>query len=149
MSLVRQNEAILRSSGERLSNIYRAMADGLVLQDDTARILECNPAAERILGLESAIKSWAVLRWIPAGIRCVSRDGGPDFRGRAPRRSDNPHGPHGSQFYEMGVYQPEQARSPGFPINTEPLTVMGMRGVREVICRFSDIKLCAKTSRNP
>ena len=131
---LRQNEAILRSSEERLRNIYRAMADGLLLQDDTAGILECNPAAERILGLSrDQIMGRAPLDpcW-----RTVRSDGSP-FPGdehpavvmiRTGRTVRN---------FGMGIHKPDGSVT-WISINTEPLTVT-KAGVREVICSFSDI----------
>jgi len=39
---------------ERLNSIFGAVAEGIVLQDASGRIIECNAAAERILGLTQA-----------------------------------------------------------------------------------------------
>jgi PAS domain S-box-containing protein len=131
---LRQNEAILRSSEERLSNIYRAMADGLVLQDDTARILECNPAAERILGLtRDQIMGRTSLdpRW-----RIVRSDGSP-FPGEEHPAVVTIRTGRKVRNFEMGVLKPDGSVT-WISINTEPLTVTSA-GVHEVICSFSDI----------
>jgi len=131
---LRQNEAILRASEERLSNIYRAMADGLVLQDDTARILECNPAAERILGLSrDQIMGRTSLdpRW-----RTVRSDGTP-FPGDEHPAVVTIRTGQAVRNFEMGVCKPNGSLT-WISINTEPLTVTS-GGVREVICSFSDI----------
>lgn len=131
---LRQNEAILRASEERLSNIYRAMADGLVLQDDTARILECNPAAERILGLSrDQIMGRTSLdpRW-----RTVRSDGTP-FPGDEHPAVVTIRTGQAVRNFEMGVCKPNGSLT-WISINTEPLAVTS-GGVREVICSFSDI----------
>ncbi len=41
----------LRESEERFRNVVTTMAEGIVVQDEHNRILTCNPAAERILGM--------------------------------------------------------------------------------------------------
>jgi PAS domain S-box-containing protein len=131
---LRQNEAILRTSEERLSNIHRAMADGLVLQDDTARILECNPAAERILGLNrDQIMGRTSLdpRW-----RTVRSDGTP-FPGDEHPAVVTIRTGQAVRNFEMGVCKPDGSVT-WISINTEPLAVTSA-GVREVICSFSDI----------
>ena len=47
----REAERALSLSEERFRAVLDAMAEGVVLQDDTLTIQLCNPAAERILGL--------------------------------------------------------------------------------------------------
>lgn len=47
----RANETQLRESAERVQSIFLSMVEGVVLQDATGAIIECNPAAEAILGL--------------------------------------------------------------------------------------------------
>jgi PAS domain S-box-containing protein len=131
---LRQNEAVLRSSEQRLSNIYRAMADGLVLQDSTGRIVECNPAAERILGLtrdQMLGRSSLDPRW-----RTVRQDGSPCPGEEHPaivtlRTGRTVHN------FEMGVWHTDGSLT-WMSINSEPLTVTSA-GVTEVICSFSDI----------
>jgi PAS domain S-box-containing protein len=57
-------------ANERLSSIFEALTDGVVETDASGRIVRCNPAAERILGLtDDAIctrgagdKEWEVIR---------------------------------------------------------------------------------------
>lgn len=44
----------LRESRERYASIFASVAEGLVLQDERGVILECNSAAERVLGLTVA-----------------------------------------------------------------------------------------------
>ncbi len=131
---LRQNEAILRSSEERLSNIYGAMADGLILQDANARILECNPAAERILGLSrdqimgrtSLDPIWHTVR--SDGSPCPGEEHPAVVTIRTGRTVRN---------FEMGVSKADGSIT-WISINTEPLSVTNA-GVREVICSFSDI----------
>ncbi|XZE51757.1 PAS domain S-box protein [Planctomycetaceae bacterium SH139] len=38
-------------SRQRLTSIYEAMSEGIVLHDVSGRVLECNPAAEAVLGI--------------------------------------------------------------------------------------------------
>ena len=54
----------------RLASTFRAMAEGVVVQDTCGRIIDCNPAAERILdrskeeltGLQSTDPTWRAVR---------------------------------------------------------------------------------------
>jgi PAS domain S-box-containing protein len=47
----KQAEEALRQAEERNRSILAAMGEGMVLQDASGKIVACNPAAERILGL--------------------------------------------------------------------------------------------------
>ena len=47
-------EEALRDGEERMRSIVTSMAEGVVVQESSGRVLTCNPAAERILGLSSA-----------------------------------------------------------------------------------------------
>ncbi|MGC2856778.1 PAS domain-containing protein [Novispirillum sp. DQ9] len=44
-------EAAVQESEARYRSVIAAMAEGIVIQDRDGRIIDCNPAAERILGL--------------------------------------------------------------------------------------------------
>src|SRR5262249_32090400 len=50
LSALRQAEAALRESETRLRTVFETTADDLVVVDDKATIVECNPAACSILG---------------------------------------------------------------------------------------------------
>jgi PAS domain S-box-containing protein len=50
LSALRQAEAARRESEARLRTIIETMAEGLIVLDDRAVVLECNPAASAILG---------------------------------------------------------------------------------------------------
>ncbi|MEQ9336942.1 MAG: PAS domain S-box protein, partial [Miltoncostaeaceae bacterium] len=47
----RRAEAALREGEERYRSLITSMADGVVVHAASAQIIECNPAAERILGM--------------------------------------------------------------------------------------------------
>ncbi|MFO1496169.1 MAG: ATP-binding protein [Lysobacterales bacterium] len=69
----KRNEQAVEESRRRLQLIFDATTDGLVLRDRHGRVLECNAAALRILGLTPAqIGDEAPL---PAGWRTVREDG--------------------------------------------------------------------------
>lgn len=51
LSAKRSLRAALAASEERLRTTFAAMAEGVVVQDATGKIVDCNAAAERILGL--------------------------------------------------------------------------------------------------
>ncbi|AOS43868.1 Sensory/regulatory protein RpfC [Lacunisphaera limnophila] len=51
---VRESEVRQAASEQRLKDVFRSMAEGLVLHDASGRIIECNDAAETILGLSRA-----------------------------------------------------------------------------------------------
>lgn len=65
--------AALLESRERLQLIFDATTDGLVLRDRHGRVLECNAAALRILGLTSA--QIGDEEPLPAGWRILREDG--------------------------------------------------------------------------
>ncbi len=53
LSTLRQAEAARRESEARMRTIIETMAEGLIVLDETAVILECNPAACTILGRDA------------------------------------------------------------------------------------------------
>jgi PAS domain S-box-containing protein len=127
-------EEALRSSRERLDSIFGAMAEGLVMLDERGVIVECNAAAERVLGLTRAQMTQRDAfdpRW-----KTVYEDGR-DFPGAehpsmvtlrtgAPQRS-----------VVMGVHKPDGALT-WIEINSEPV-LDANGGVRAVVCGFTDI----------
>jgi PAS domain S-box-containing protein len=75
LSALRQAEAARRESEARLRTIIETMAEGLIVLDDRAAILECNPAACAILGRgadELRGRSFLDPSW-----SCVGEDGAP------------------------------------------------------------------------
>ncbi len=71
----RRAEERSREAGERMRSIVTAMAEGVVLQDASGKIVLCNAAAERILGLtfeQMAARTSVDPRW-----RSIREDGSP------------------------------------------------------------------------
>ncbi|MBI3887166.1 MAG: PAS domain S-box protein [Opitutae bacterium] len=131
---LRQAETALRASEERLSNVFRAMADGLMLHDAAGRITECNAAAERILGLPRAQLLGSVSLEL---LRRTVREDGTDFPGAEHPAAVTLRTGQPQHDVVMGVQQPDGART-WISINTEPLAG-AEAGARSVVCSFADI----------
>lgn len=69
----KRNEQVLQESRRRLQLIFDATTDGLVLRDRNGRVLECNAAALRILGLSAA--QIGDEEPLPPGWRTIREDG--------------------------------------------------------------------------
>jgi PAS domain S-box-containing protein len=124
----------LHTSRERLSSIFSSLAEGVVLQDREARILECNTAAERILGLTRA--QMAGRSSLDPDWRAVREDGSPFAGEQHPAllslRTGEPQ-----RGVVMGVHKPNGALT-WITINSE--LVRGPDGnVRGVVCSFTDV----------
>ncbi len=124
----------LAESRGRLGSIFSSVAEGLVLQDPRGAILECNAAAERILGLSKAQlcgRDSLDPRW-----RTVREDGSPypgdqhpamcSLRDGEPRRDEI-----------MGVHRPDGSFV-WISINSEPVRD-SFGGLRAVATSFFDI----------
>ncbi|HEY0944545.1 MAG TPA: PAS domain S-box protein, partial [Opitutaceae bacterium] len=126
-------EAGARESRERLATVFNTLAEGVVLQDQGGHILECNPAAERILGLtrgQMAGRTSVDPRW-----RSVHADGSPwpgeshpamvTLRTGEPLRDEI-----------MGVHKPDGSLT-WISINSEPVRDAA-GSVLAVVCSFVD-----------
>ena len=118
---------------QRLHSVLTTMADGVVLHGPDGRIIDCNPGAERILGLtrdEVLGRKSADPRW-----RAIHEDGtefpGSEHLAMITLRTGEP-----CRERIMGICQPEGARK-WISINTEPLATN--RGLQGVVASFSDI----------
>lgn len=128
-----RQEEHLRARALDLGNVFSSMAEGLVLQAKDGRIIEANPAAERILGLsrdELLGKTSIDPDW-----RCIREDGSPfpgeEHPGMVTLRTGRP-----ISGALMGVYD----RSPSLrwiSINTQP--VLGGSETIAVLATFTDV----------
>jgi two-component system, sensor histidine kinase and response regulator len=127
-------EQALADSEARLANIFRTMADGLVVQGASGAIVECNQAAERILGLtRDQIMGRTSLdpRW-----KTVRSDGSPFPGAEHPAMVALRTG-ESVRAVEMGVDKPDGTRT-WIAITAEPMR--GTDGaVRQVVCGFADV----------
>jgi PAS domain S-box-containing protein len=132
--LLRRILADLRESRERLASIFTSVAEGLVLQDARGRILECNGAAERILGLSAALMNGVDSldpRW-----RAVREDGTPCSGESHPAMRTLRTG-RAQRDETMGVFRPDGSLV-WLSINAEP--IFGDSGrVLAVVTSFFDI----------
>jgi PAS domain S-box-containing protein len=130
----KQMESALDTTRQRLRSVFDTLAEGLVVQDAAGSIVDCNPAACRILGLDAdqiAGRSSIDPRW-----RAVHEDGSPypgdthpamkTLRTGRPSRED-----------VMGVHKPD-GNLAWISINSEPL-LDGQQAVVGVVTSFSDI----------
>jgi PAS domain S-box-containing protein len=77
-----QRESIVASREQELSSILHTMAEGLVIHDRSGRLIEANPAAERLLALSRA----QLLGWTAANPHwnALAEDGSPLQAGDLP-----------------------------------------------------------------
>jgi PAS domain S-box-containing protein len=73
LSALRQAEAALRESEARLRAVFETMAEGLMVVNDQAAIVQCNPAACSILGLSADQLQGRSL--LDPGWNCIHEDG--------------------------------------------------------------------------
>ncbi|OQW93058.1 MAG: hypothetical protein BWK79_13145 [Beggiatoa sp. IS2] len=128
-------EIALKTSEERYRSLITAMSEGVVMQNQQGKIITCNAAAERILGLtqDQMIGRTALdPRW-----RAIREDGS-DFPGEihpasiALRTGKPQHG------VIMGVHKPNSQLS-WILINAEPLFQEDKTKPHAVVATFSDI----------
>jgi PAS domain S-box-containing protein len=134
ISEARRTEQALRESEQQLSDVFRSMAEGLVLLNATGEIIECNAAAGQILGLSrEQLMGRTSLdpRW-----RTVHGDGSP-FPGPEHPAMVTLRTGQACKNVEMGVQKPDDGMT-WISINTEPL-LDPAGNIRMVICSFADI----------
>ncbi|MEO7413362.1 MAG: PAS domain S-box protein, partial [Opitutaceae bacterium] len=124
----------LRSSRERLSSIFSSLAEGVLLQNSELSVLECNAAAERILGFThqqvtaqlSAHGAWNAVREDGTPFLVEDQPAAQTFQTGSPQRG-----------VVMGIRKPNGALT-WITMNSEP--VRGPGGtVRAVVCSFADV----------
>jgi PAS domain S-box-containing protein len=127
-------EEALRLSRERLVSIFGAMAEGLVMLDEHGAIIECNAAAERVLGLTRAQligHDTSDQHW-----RTVYEDGSDfpasEYPSAVTLRTGQPQ-----RAVVLGVYKPDGSLT-WIEVNSEPV-LNASGGVRAVVCGFTDI----------
>jgi PAS domain S-box-containing protein len=130
----RNAETALRASQQRLTDVFRSMAEGLVLRNAAGTVVECNAAAERILGLTRQ----ELLGWGSADPRwsAVRSDGSPFPDHDHPAMVTLRTGAACANV-EMGLHRADGSLT-WLIINTEP--VAGPQGeLQMVVSSFSDI----------
>ncbi|MCX6956099.1 MAG: PAS domain S-box protein [Verrucomicrobia bacterium] len=130
----KQAEAALQATRTQLETTFAAMSEGLVLQDAQGAILECNAAAERILGLsrdQLAGRTSLDPHW-----RCVRPDGAPFDGAEHPAMVTLRTG-EAQRDVVMGVHRADGSLS-WVEINTELIGTVGDPS-RQVVCSFRDI----------
>ncbi len=131
----RRAEERSREAGERMRSIVTAMAEGVVLQDASGKIVLCNAAAERILGLsfdQMSGRSSVDPRW-----RAVHEDGSPfhgaDHPSMVTLRTGEPH-----SNVIMGVHKPDGVKR-WISISSEPLRIGPDAPPHLVVTTFMDV----------
>lgn len=137
LALAEQAEVVgeLASSETRYRSLLAAMVDGVVLQASDGAILECNEAAESILGLtadQMSGRSSMDPRW-----RSVREDGsdfpGPEHPSMQTLASGKP-----LRDVTMGVHKPTGELT-WISISSEPLFDGDSKHPYAVVCSFTDI----------
>jgi len=124
----------LRKSEEQLNLIFSAVADGVVVQDQNLRIIQCNAAAERILGLST--EQMAGLTSLEPRGRTVHEDGRP-FPGETHPSAVALRTALPVRDVVMGVHKSDGSLA-WISVNAEPLRD-AQGGVQMVVSSFSDI----------
>lgn len=125
-------EAALRSSEERHRSLITAMPNGIVLQVESGEIVDCNPAAEEILGLtREQMRGRASIdpRW-----RAVREDGSPFPGDEHPSMVTLATG-EGQSGVLMGVHRADDSLV-WISISTEPIALGDQRAV---VSSFADV----------
>lgn len=128
----KQAEAALQASEERYRSVVAAMAEGILIRDSTGHFIDCNPAAERILGQprERLMTMTSVADAYPVIHPDGSPYGGEDHPSIRCQRD-------GVSVRDdiMGLRKPDGTIT-WLSVNAEPL---GTAGQRAVVASFSDI----------
>lgn len=125
-------EAAIRSSEERHRSLITAMPNGVVLQAEGGEIVDCNPAAEEILGLtrdQMMGRESIDPRW-----RAIREDGSPFPGAEHPSMVTLATG-EGQTGVVMGVHRADDSIV-WLSISTEPFTLAGRRAV---VASFADV----------
>ena len=110
-------EEALQESQARLSNTFRSVAEGLIVYDASGRIVECNLAAERILGLTRAqLLNHSAFE---TNLRLVREDGSPFPNHERPGQMTVRTG-QAQRDVVVGVYRPDQVLT-WVSVNSEPI----------------------------
>ena len=124
-------EQALAASQRQLTEVFRSMAEGLVLQDPEGKIIECNLAAETILGLSRAQLMGYDPRW-----QALNEDGTPCASDQHPavitRMTKQPQ-----RGVIMGMRKPDGALR-WVSVNSEAILEEG-GNLRAVVCSFADV----------
>lgn len=132
VTAARESEDALRASEERHRGLIAAMADGVVVHGPRGEIVDCNPAATRILGVSRG-------RLLGRGPRdhewnAVSEDGSPlpgdEHPAAVTLRTGMPQ-----RHVLMGVHRPDGGRV-WLHVSSEPLDPGAARGV---VATFTDV----------
>jgi PAS domain S-box-containing protein len=134
-SALRAREAELEQSEGRLRALFDGMVEGVVVQNDNGAILDCNPAAEKILGLTLSQLQGVTStdpRW-----RAI-RDDGSGFPGAEHPAMESLRTGQGLTDVVMGVSKPDGLLT-WISINARPLFLSGDTRPYAVITTFRDI----------
>jgi PAS domain S-box-containing protein len=128
-------EEALRDGEERMRSIVTTMAEGVVVQGTSGRILTCNPAAERILGLSRAqIEGRTSLN---PGWKSIREDGSPFPGSEHPSMSTLRNGIPLANVL-MGIHKPDGTLT-WISISTEPLRAAPSTAPYAVVATFADV----------
>jgi PAS domain S-box-containing protein len=127
-------EQALVASQRQLSDVFRAMAEGLVVQDAQGRFIECNAAAETILGLSRA--QLLGLTSIDPRWRSLDEQGNPcppeKFATTLTRMTGQPQ-----RDVILGIYRPDGTLR-WISVNTEVVRDEG-GNLKAVVASFADV----------
>lgn len=135
-TIIDDSEKAIKMGEEKYLNLFRTMAQGVVYQDSEGKIIEVNPAAEKLLGLtfeQMQGRTSVDSRW-----RSTDIDGN-DLPGeRHPAMLALKNGTEVNNFI-MGVYNPKIDEQVWIILNSVPLFNKGLDKPASVCTTFLDI----------
>jgi len=128
-------EAALRMSEERYRGLFETMAQGVVYYDERRCIIECNPAAEEILGM----KREAMLgrNALDPYWRTIQEDGSPLPKEKHPVVISLKTGKPASNIV-LGILMPDEKKR-WVLVNTTPVFIGTEKSPKSVFTTFTDI----------
>ncbi|MBI5688657.1 MAG: PAS domain S-box protein [Verrucomicrobia bacterium] len=132
----------LRAERRQLGDIFRSMAEGILLVDAAGTVLECNEAAQRILGLPRGQLLGRTP--LPEGWQLIREDRSPLPPEEEPARITLRTGER-QQEVVVGVRRPD-ASVIWIAVNVEPLHDE-QGGSRRVVASFSDVTELRRMTR--
>ena len=125
----------LEETEQRYRSLVSAMAEGVVLQDQSGAIVTCNRSAERILGLD--LDQLRGVTSVDSRWRAIHEDGSPFPGDTHPAMITLRTGVPQSNV-TMGIHKPDGALT-WLSINTQPVIKLGASTPHAVVSSFHDI----------
>ena len=135
-TIIDDSEKAIKMGEEKYLNLFRTMAQGVVYQDNEGKIIEANPASEKLLGLtfdQMQGRTSVDPRW-----RATDIDGNDLPGDRHPAMLALKNGTE-VRNYIMGIYNPKADQQVWIIVNSIPIFRKGDEKPVQVFSTFLDI----------